>query len=398
MSKARKILFLTTLMLINIVIIGDFLFLPTVNDVYKLFPNNSVIVNFVVSGNYLMIVFASILAGKLCGILGQKIVIILGSICALAGGVLLLAIENVFFMCAMRMVFAFGFAFCDVACISLISEMYTEDNKRISMMSYFTTARFTLGAGLSVVGGILAAVSVRAAYSGYWMILPVIVLEILFLPNIRPVKLDAEHDEQPKSPGREGKKQGFGGLYWSIVIGFGFFCFVIIFFMFFLSVYVAENDLGTPAVAGYASAIYTIGCCAASLSFGIIYKKIGKAIILLAYMGAAIVYLVAMAIPTVTVLYVTSIFRGAVYVVFLTYCYSICPAIVPKERSKDAIGILTAIYSFMIFIAPFVTSWAMKHISNGRFTPTLIIPIIVCIGLFVIQIFLDRKQLKENPS
>jgi MFS family permease len=385
-------------MLVNIVIIADFLFLPTVDGVYKLFPNNGAIVNFAISGNYLMMVFASILAGKLCRILGQKIVIILGSICALAGGVLLLAVENVFFMCAMRLVFAFGFAFCDVACISLISEMYAEDNKRIAMMSYFTTARFTLGAGISVLGGILAAISVRAAYSGYWIILPVIVLEILFLPNIKPVKPDAEHDEQPKGPGHEGKKQGLGGLYWSIVIGFGFFCFVIIFFMFFLSVYVAENNLGTPSVAGYASAIYTIGCCIASLAFGIIYKKIGKSVIPLAYIGAAIVYLVAMVIPTVAVLYITSIFRGAVYVIFLTYCYSICPAIVPKERSKDAIGILTAIYSFMIFIAPFVASWAMRYISKGRFTPTIIIPITVCMGLFVIQVFLNRKQPKENPS
>jgi hypothetical protein len=40
----------------------------------------------------------------------------------------------------------------------------------------------------------------------------------------------------------------------------------------------------------------------------------------------------------------------------------------------------------------------MKFISNGRFTPTLIIPIIVCMGLFVIQIFLNKKQPKENQS
>jgi MFS family permease len=296
--KPRQILFMITFMLVGIVITGDALFLPTINDVYKLFSGSSAIVSFAVSGNYLMIVFASILAGKLCRTIGQKIVIITGSICALTGGVLLLAIENVFFMCAMRLLFAFGYAFCQVSCMSFINGMYTESDKRRSMVGYFNAARYMLGAGLGVLGGKLAAISMKTAYSGYWIILPLVVLEIFFLPNTKPARLNTEHDEQQKNAGRKEKKQGFGGLYWGVAICLSFFCFAAMFIIFFVSVYVAENTLGTPAVAGYTSSLFTLGSCIACFTFGKIYRKTGKTAILLAYIGTAIALSALMAFPT----------------------------------------------------------------------------------------------------
>jgi MFS family permease len=398
MSKAKWILFMITFMLVNIVIMGDLLFLPTINDVYKLFPGNEAIVNFAVSGNYLMIVCASILAGKLCRIIGQKIVIISGSICALTGGVLLLVIENVFFLCAMRLLFAFGFAFCQVSCMSLISDMHTDDAKRGTMVGYFNALRYMAGAGLSVLGGKLAAISPRTTYSGYWIILPVIVLEIFFLPNIEAVKLGTGHNEYPKDPGRREKRQGLGGLYWGATTCLSLFYFTIMSLMFFVSVYVAENTLGTPAVAGYANSLFTLASCVACFGFGTIYRKTGKIILPLAYIGAAMALSVLMAIPTIPVLYITAIFRGGFIGIASTYCNSICPAIVPKERSKDAIALLTAMYSFAIFLSPFAVSWSIKFIGKGRYTPTIIVPVIISVAIFFVQLFLNSKQPKENPS
>jgi MFS family permease len=396
MPKAKRILFMLTFMLVNIVIIGDVLFVPTINDVYKLFPRNAGMVNFAVSGNYLMIVCASILAGKLCRIIGQKLVIIIGSICSLAGGVLLLAIENVFFLCAMRLLFAFGFAFCQVSSMSLISDLYTDNAARGSMMGYFNSVRYMLGAGMSAFGGKLAAISAKTAYRGYWMILPVVVLEILFLPSIKPPKLEAEHKEKPKE--LKEKKQALGGLYWGIAICFSLCYFVFTYVSFFISVYVEENALGTPVVAGYATSLFTFGTGIISLAFGSIYKKIGKNIILLAYIGTAMVLVVLMTVPTLTVLYVTAIFRGGFVGIALTYCYFICPNIVPKERSKDAIAVLTAIYSFAIFLSPFAVSWSMKFIGNGRYTPTIIVPVIIGIAIFFAQLLLNMKQPPKNQS
>jgi MFS family permease len=385
-------------MLLNIVIMADSLFIPTINDIYKLFPKGSAIVNFAVSGNYLMIVCASIVAGKLCRIVGKKIVIIAGSICALAGGVSLLAIENVFFMCAMRLLFAFGYAFCQVSCMALINDTYMEPDKRGSMIGYFNAAKYIISAGLSLLGGKLAAISPRAAYSGYWIILPVILLEIFFLPTIKPVKLNPGYDEQSKDQRYREKRQGFGSQYWGTTICFSLFFFAYTFIHFFVSVYVAENALGTPAVAGYANSTFTLGSCLACLAFGTIYRKIGKTVILLVYIGTAIASSVLMTIPIFAVLYVTSFFRGVFVGFALTYCFAVCPAIVPKEKSNDAVAFLTAMYSIAIFISTFVVSWAREFIGNGLFTPTIIIPVIVCAVIFCFQLLLNTKLPKENPS
>jgi MFS family permease len=384
-------------MLVNIVIMGDILFMPTINDVYQLFPNSGSIVNFAISGNYLMVVFASVLAGKLCGMFGQKNVIVVGSICALTGGVLLLAIENVFFMCAMRLLFSFGEGFCTVSCMSLINDLYTEDDKRRSMVGYFGAVRYTLGIGMNFLAGKLVAISMRAAYSGYWIILPVVVLEIFFLPNISPHRLKDKHNEEQKKSSVPEKK-GFGSLYWGFTIALSLFLFASMFINFFVSVYVAENTLGTPVVAANANLIATIGSCIVGFSFGKIYRKIGKTIILLSYIGTAIVSFILMTVPTIAVLYVMAILRGGLMAIASTYCYSTVPSIVPKEKSKDAIAILAATYSFAIFISTHIVTLSMKLIGNGRYTPTIVVPVIICTAIFFVQLFLNKKQQKISQE
>jgi hypothetical protein len=82
----------------------------------------------------------------------------------------------------------------------------------------------------------------------------------------------------------------------------------------------------------------------------------------------------------------------------LTYCYSACPALVPKERSNDAIAFLSALYSIAMFLSPFAANWAIKFIGKGRYTPTIIIPVIICAATFFVQLLLNVKQPKENQS
>lgn len=392
MPKPRRMLFIITFMLVNIVIMGDVLFIPTINEVYTLFPNAGSIVNFVISGNYLMVVFASILAGKLCGRFGQKMVIIVGSICALTGGAFLLAIENVFFMCAMRLLFAFGEGFCTVACMSLINDIYTEDDKRRSMIGYFGAMRYALGIGMNILAGKLVAISIRASYNGYWIILPVIVLEILFLPNINQSSPNNDvNNEEKKGKEHRGKNHGFGVLYWGATISLSLFLFAVMFITFFISVYVAENSLGTPVIAAYTNSIFTIGSCIVAFSFGKIYQKIGKSVILIAYLGTAIVSFVLMTTPIVPVLYVMAIFRGGLSAIASTYCYSVVPAIVQKEKVKDAIALLAATYSFAIFASTHIVYVSIKTIGNGLYTPTIIVPVTICIAIFFIQLLLNKN-------
>jgi MFS family permease len=170
------------------------------------------------------------------------------------------------------------------------------------------------------------------------------------------------------------------------------------FFMFFVSVYVAENTLGTPAIAGYANSLFKLGQCELCFALGKIYKKINKIVILLAYAGVGITLFITMAIPTIPALYITSILRGGFVGLATTYCITVLPTFVPKERSKDAIGFFTSMYSLAIFTTPFVVSWVLKSIGNGRYTPTIIVPVIVCATIFSVQFFLNRKQPKENLS
>jgi MFS family permease len=398
MSKVRRALFMISCMLVNFVLFAEALFMPTVNDIYNLFPNATSIVNLAVSGHYFIVIFASILGGKLCKTIGQKTVIVVGSICALTGGVLLLAIENAFFLFSMRILYGIGYAFCQVAVLALINDVYTEDDKRVSMVGYFNGVGFIVGTLFAALGGNLAAVSLRTAYSGHWIILPVIVLEILFLPYIKPGKISVGHDEQTGSPVPKEKRQGMGGLYWGMAISFSISVIANGFLLFFVSVYVAENGLGTQEVAGYALSIVTIGGSICNIAFGKIYQKLGKIVILLAYISMAVGSLVLRSIPNLPAMYGASLLWGSGQAVALTYCYSVCPAIVPKERSNDAVAILTAMFSFTLFISTYIVSWAMKYIGNGRYTPTIIIPAIICAAVFLVQLLLNSKQSKMSPS
>jgi MFS family permease len=227
--------------------------------------------------------------------------------------------------------------------------------------------------------------------------LPVIALEILFLPNIGAHKNKDAHNEEQKYSG-DIERKGFGFLYWGFAIALGLFLFASMFITFFVSVYVAENKLGTPVIAATANLIASIGSCVVGFSFGAIYRKIGKTAILLSYMGTAIISFLLMTIPTAPTLYAMAIFRGGLVAIASTYCYSIIPTIVPKEKAKDAIALLAATYSFAIFISTHVVTLSMKLIGNGRYTPTIIVPMTICIAIFFVQLFLNEKQQKISPE
>jgi MFS family permease len=257
---------------------------------------------------------------------------------------------------------------------------------------------FVVGTLFAALGGNLAAISLRTAYSGHWLILPVIVLEILFLPYINPQKISGEHNKQAEIPGRKEKRESMGGLYWGMAINFSISVLANGFLLFFVSVYVAENNLGTQEVAGYVLSIVTIAGSICNIAFGKIYQKLGKIVILLAYLGLFLGCLVLIAFPSLPAMFGASLLWGSGQAVALTYCYSICSSIVPKERSSDAVAIITAMFSFTLFISTYVVSWAIEHIGNGRYTPTIIIPAAVCAVVFFVQLLLNAKQKRLNIS
>lgn len=393
MSKTKSTLLLITLFLSNLIICGSFVFTPTINQVYNLFPNNVGLVNFIVSGIYLVIFIAAFFAGILCDKLTPKAVFTIGCFSGAIGCSLLLLIENPIWMICMRSLFAIGYAFVQISAVSIIAQNWPDEKKRGSIMGYYNASMTAIGAILSIIAGNLAAHSLASAYHLYYIFLPVGILALFFVPSIKTTKEEkAETLDKPQ----DNEKKGFGGSYWTQLILFFLYNFAYSVPFIYVSVYIADNALGTPALAGYLNTTCTLVSFVLAMAFGKIFSKLGKNILSVFYPLTIVVILLLKFVPTVPTTYIAYGLVGACYVTVYTFGFTFLPTLVPEAKRSKAISFISAASTLGAFITTYVMTFVM-NITGWGLSQAMIVPIIV---LAIISIFeiLSAKKMDISPD
>ena len=80
MTKIKRTLCLIALMLTNLAVMNDLVIIPIISSFYQNFGDHMGLVNYIVSGPALIIVFTSLLASWLCRKLDKKVVLIAGAL------------------------------------------------------------------------------------------------------------------------------------------------------------------------------------------------------------------------------------------------------------------------------------------------------------------------------
>lgn len=392
MSKVKTVLFALTCFLSSFTIMWQMYEVVIINDLYVAFPDNTGIITGILSWPAIVTAFASLIAGSLLKKLSTKKELILAGILMLAGIVPLFSVNvYVLLICSMLMAFAAGIS--NTAGMAILSEVFTDEARRSRMMGWYNASMSLLSCGITMIGGILAAQGWQFGFNIYWYVVPMLILMILFLPDIRPEDR-VQEDAGDEAGNAASAKSGFGKRFWMFYISAFIFFIAYCPFFSFISVYIAENNLGGTGFIGIASTVTTVGSFMIGLIFGILFSKMHRTLNLLFYIMPVFVYLMLYFVPAQPTTILGALIYGICYGGVFTFIYAYPGYCVPMEKMGMAMGLMTMNYSIGIFLGVYVATWLMNA-NGGLITntyPAAIVILLAAVILEAVCCVMDKKD------
>lgn len=392
MSKTKRTLCLAALMLTNLAVMNDLVVIPVISNLYGEFADHMGLVNYIVSGPALIIVLTSLVASFLCKKLDKKVVLIIGGIFFTVGSILGVMVIDPYYMAFMRTLVGIGAGIEQVVAVSMIADVYEDENERAKATGYYNATMSFVGIAYSYLAGVLANSGVwKNAFMCYWAAIPMLIFLFLFVPSVKPDKNVQESGEKKKEP--------LGFRFWALEISW--FIANLLFgatVLYYVAVYVAENLLGDVAFTGMATSVKQIVGFILCLFFGGIYKVLKRNTITVSYFIAAATLVFMVVSPSKFSAVVIATICGCCYKVVFSYMYAHGFSLVPTSRIDDSVGITTAVYGIGTFCSTYFATWLMGVMHTDRATETWMVAAVLFAVLGVVEVFLtisERKNVQD---
>lgn len=391
MTKGRALLFLISLFLTNVAVMADMVIIPAGNGLYETFQNDAA-VNFILSGPSFIMLFSAMLCGKLMQYLSKKKILVgamvLFAVSAILGG----AVENVYYVLAMRVLVGISMGFVNAAAMALIAEVYVDEDKRGTIMGIFNATMAGTGAVISLIAGVFAVRSWNEVFKVYWIAVPVIVMMLFFIPMTPP-----EGDQQAGE--EEGSHTGSPYLMRQVMLMVSCFAYNLVYAVIYyqVSVLVAEQGYGNESIAALLSTLGTVGSCILCILFGTLYSKLKRATIIFGYAGLCISYLMLFLASSPVMASIACTLCGASYGYGFSYFFLRCTVVVPKEKVSSSISMTTAIGGFGMFLSTYACTMLQKILGTTGIVSLLPVAIAVS-GIGAVLSVICTVMDKKNPS
>lgn len=386
MSKGKQFLLIAALLSANIAVMGDNAIYPIIANIYGTFPEQIGMVNYVISGPLIVIFIVSLAASRLFNYFSKKTVMVAGGVLFAASSIFGVAVENIYYMMVMRTIYGMSIALVNVAAVALIAEVYTVEEKRNWMMGIFNGAMAVFGTVASLCSGVLAVERWQGAYRYYYISIPMVILFLLFVPNMK----DSQSRQEASENGKQ-VKEPYSIQFWItiVIVALVTLCFNIV--ANFASTYVAEHQLGDTATAGMVSAVCTVGSMVFSISFGALYGKCRKNLLAVSSVMLAVSFAIMYFTVSLPMTYVAMFLMGGAYGIALAFSYA-HGAILAPTRVDDAIGIATAAYAIAGFVSTYAVTGLMSLMNTDLITPIFIVPMIAAAVITLVYPAVTAKQ------
>ena len=376
-------LFIAALFMTNFIIMTDFVIFPIADVLYTQFPDQVNGVNFIISGPSAIIVVASLLIPSLLDHVDRKLLLLIGCAAFAVSAIGGCAIQSVPYMIACRSVGGATYAIVQVCAISIISDYWPDENKRASIVGYYNTAQAAAGGIMSFISGNLALNGWTASYQTYWIAVPVFLMVLLFIPNMKGRRAAGRTDDTVANREVPAAKPSWnlGAHFWAMVA-----CFVVptICYMIavnsFVSVYVVENGLGDASLAGLLTTMGTIGSATMCALFGRVFKRLGLRTSLPNYFIMAVCLFVMFLRPPVPAIMVCCLLSGGCFGTLFSYNYAAGSMIVEPQNVDRATGVVTSAYGLATFVSTYFATFLMDVMGTGFVVD--IFPVLVGMCLF----------------
>jgi len=399
LSKIRSILFLLAIFLTNVCTMADMVIIPAVGGLFEAFDNVT-LVNLIITGPALVGVLFCILGGRLADRYNKKMLLVFGFSLFTASSILGATVDNVWYVLILR-IFSGGISwgFTSSAALAIVAEVYLDENKRSTIMGWYNAAMAAIGAVLSIIAGLLAVNSWQSAYNTYWIGIPILILVILFVPNLENVKKLATTDVNPseKETNESGDTIDRNWVRDLTILLLAFFTTGIVYYIIYykIALYVEATGIGNEAVIGTLSSLGTVGSCIIGLCFGLIYSKLKTATIIPTYIVFSITFMALYLSSDLLISAICCTILGAAWGNAYSYYYVRATIIAPPKFTATAIGAVSATSGVAIFLSTFVATYLQDLLGASSVVgilPALSIASLIGAVLAIVSSVRSRKE------
>lgn len=304
-------------------------------------------------------IIAALLIGPLSIHISNKFLGIGGALFITLGGLMpLLSHSNIYFLLLCVFLLGIGQSFVTTMVPTLLSEHFEGDEKQKLIGIY--QAMSSLGAlFLSSVSGILVAKYWGDVYYLYFLALVVFILSSIFIPNDKP---SGKRNNESDSVKLKLPSFVYGLTLSSLVITLVYTAFANN-----VGIYIANENLGSPAITGLVIAVGTIGGLITGFSMGLIFKHINIHILSLSSLALGLSFILIFFIHSMPTLFIASFIGGAgmaMYQARAAFLMSnqAAPVLIPKSMAYLTFG-----NSLGGFISPLLFKFLGFSAGNSSF-------------------------------
>ncbi len=337
-----------TIFLAGFALMADMAIYPAAESMFNDFPNASVpLLNFVLTGTSLMIIFASIVCGILAQFISKKLILIASYTVFLISAFATGYLDSASSMAVMRAITGISMGFIGTIMISIISQIYINEKTRSAVLGVYNGIMAALGAIISFIAGYLAVNDWHLIFTIYLFAIPIIILSYIFIPSTPPVKEEVQGDTEPNAVFPMGR-----------VLATTFAAFVInaiyAVILTMVSVYLAEQQIGDASTAGIMGSVGTLGSFLAGMTFVFFYDRFKYFMPVIFSLFMAIGYAIMSVSMNTVVIGLMCVLLGCCYGMSYSYYLMHSSVIVSPSKASLSIGFATAGIYVGLFSGPYV--------------------------------------------
>ncbi len=391
---------LAALVLATIVPMGDLVIIPAAGAIYGHFAGVHVgVLNFILSGPALIAIFVAPFVGKLMNVTGKKTMLLIGMGFFTVGAVFGIAVENAVYMAAMRAVVGVALGIVPPASMAIIADLFPDEKKLGTMMGIWNGGMSAVGAAVSFISGIIVTVQWEYVFRIYWLVFPIILLLILFLPGNT---ISSRTDPQATAAAVACAK---GKIPWKKIwtMYLSYFCgeLIICVMYYEIALYIGETGIGGSALTGVMTTIMTFGTFGACMLFGLLYAKSQPVLPGIIHGVIAAAYFLFAFFPSVGTVAAGMIFLGIGNGLIMSYYQTHLAVIVPKDQVPFALALSSAVLGAAMFLCTYFGT-LIRYLSGGELITVcsvLLIFSVCCAVLALVKGYRERKiEIKEKEK
>lgn len=394
MNKTRRFLCILSIFLASISAMGDFFVVPFFSNFYKDFAGNEALVNFLVSGPTLIGFFSSLLSAPLIKKFNSKFVLLLGTLLCAVGGTLGVAVYSIYYVAAMRILVGAAMGFNMVASVVILNELFEDEEKRSWILGLFYSFEAIFGVLISLVVGRIAPDSWKLTFNGYWVLVPILIMIMLFVPSIK------RNDASGNEVSNESKSSAKMSLSTLVILCLATMLVQILFNSFFLlsSVYVEAKGIGGSGASSICSSLVTAGTTVIGFAFAKMYSTMKRGITVLIFILMGIGYTALFVFTSLAATYLASILIGIADGLAMSFFPMYISTLAPADKVERYQSVNQGIFMVGVFLSTYAVSFIVRMINADSMLgalPVLAIVSAACAAIAVILILTKKPAVAE---